>query len=88
MKRKYDPETTLVSKLRTLKPGETLYLDDPRDMKKNTMLDRSVQAAAFKSDILRGRRFSTARCIAVQTSPVVAKPILAIRRHDVPKSDE
>lgn len=59
---------------------------EPRDTKKNTMLDRSVQAAAFKSDILRGRRFSTARCIAVQTSPVVAKPILAIRRHDVPKS--
>lgn len=66
----------------TLKPGATLYLDDPREIRKNTMLDRSVQAVMRRSEALKGRHFVTERCIAVQMSPVVAAPILAIRRRD------
>jgi hypothetical protein len=65
-----------------LRPGETLYLDDPRDGLTVVPLDRVVQSAAAKSSALRGRRFSTRGWIAVQPSPVCAKRILAITRID------
>lgn len=86
-KKRTDPATSLTSKLLTLKPGETLYLDDPRDVRKNTLLDGAVQSAVFKSDALKGQKFSTERCIAVRTSPVTATPILAIRRQDLPPTE-
>ncbi|MCW5706965.1 hypothetical protein [Shinella sp.] len=82
-KKGYVYETSLPSKLLTLKPGETLYLNDSREINKKTMLERQVHIAMLKSEALKGRRFVTERCIAVQTSPVAATPILAIHRRDV-----
>lgn len=75
-------EGSLASKLLMLRPGETLYLDDPRDGLTVAPLDRVVQSAAARSSALRGRRFSTRGWIAVQPSPVCAKRVLAITRID------
>jgi hypothetical protein len=73
---------SLASKLLMLRPGETFYLDDPRDSRTAAPLDRVVQSAAAKSNALRDRRFSTQGWIAVRPSPVCAKRILAITRVD------
>lgn len=75
-------EGSLASKLLMLRPGETLYLDDPRDGSTAAPLDRVVQSTAAKSSALMDRRFSTRGWIAVQPSPVCAKRILAITRID------
>ncbi|CAM5290261.1 hypothetical protein ATER59S_00527 [Aquamicrobium terrae] len=76
-------EGSLASKLLTLRPGETFYLDDLRDGPKATPLDRMVQSVAAKTNALKDRRFTTQGWIAVQVSQVQAKRILAIRRIDL-----
>ncbi len=75
-------EGSLVSKLLTLRPGETFYLDDTRDAPGARQLSGAVQAAMIKSRALTDRRFITSRWTAVQPSPACAKPILAITRVD------
>lgn len=74
---------SLPAKLLTLRPGETLYLDDQRDDANPTPLDRIVHAILSRSSALKGRRFSTSGWVAVQMSPIHAKRILAITRIDV-----
>lgn len=75
-------EGSLASKLLTLKPGETFYLDDPRDGSKATPLDRVIQSVVVKTNTLKDRRFTTQGWIAVQASQVCAKRILAVTRID------
>jgi len=75
-------EGSLVSKLLTLRPGETFYLDDTRDEPGARQLSSAVQAAMIKSRTLTDRRFITSRWTAVQSAPACAKPILAITRVD------
>lgn len=75
-------EGSLVSKLLTLRPGETIYLDDTREEPGARQLSGAVQAAMIKSRTLTDRRFITSRWTAVQPSPACAKPILAITRVD------
>lgn len=67
-------ETSLSAKLRALKVGETLYLDDPRE--EGRPLNKAVMTAMARA--LAGRKFTTQQYVAVQTNPAVAKPILAI----------
>lgn len=69
-------ENSLAAKLRTLKVGETLYLDDPREA--GRPLNKAVMSITARSGALAGRKFSTQHFVAVQTNPAVAKPILAI----------
>lgn len=75
-------EGSITSKLLTLRPGETVYFDDTREMPGGRALDGAVQAAMIKARVLTERRFKTSRWTAVQASPACAKPILAVTRVD------
>ena len=73
-----------MSKLRALAPGETLYLDDPRERPGQRPLAPVVMAAVWRSDALAGRTFTTAQMVAVRSRPAEARPILAITRDAEP----
>lgn len=71
-------ETSLVSKLRAIAVGETLYLADTRENGRKLAAD--VHAAIVRSDVLAGRNFTTMTMVAVRTQPVEARAILAVTR--------
>ena len=75
-------EGSLASKLAILVPGETLYLDDPRDGSDARPLDRAIQSTVARSTAMKGRRFKTQGRVAEQMSPLCARRILAIKRLD------
>ena len=71
---------SLVSKLLSLRIGETIYLDDRKEPGKATLTERATRNVIAKSPALTGMTFATERWIAVQSNPVTAKAILAVRR--------
>lgn len=81
---RHSQETSLVSKLRAIAVGQTVYLDDPRETGRKLAAD--VHAAIARSDVLAGRNFSTETMVAVRSQPVEARPILAVTR--LPNDDD
>lgn len=75
-------EGSLAAKMLNIKIGETIYLDDRNESGADapTLMQRNVFTVQARSPALTGRKFATERFAAIQTGPLVAKPILAITR--------
>lgn len=73
-------EGSLVAKLLNIRLGEAIHLDDRQERGRSTLMERQITNVIAKSPALAGRTFSTERWVAIQSNPIAAKAIIAVRR--------
>lgn len=73
---------SLVSKLLSIAPGETIYLHEGNPSSKVWLSERNVHTIMARSPHLSGIRFSTERIHAIAKDPIRVIGLLAVRRRD------